>query len=150
MQEGDVKEFDHIEHIPIKQNHPHPCYNSNTMQNNIMVLELQWSTVKYKDYVIELDTPIGGVDLFDGKPLSSMGFGNLFSYRYSFGPDIMQEATEPYTSTCGTYTTITDDMLCAGAQGEGTCQVREKIHLHFTGLILCPCLQFLPISPLTA
>ena len=121
-----VDEFSYVEHIPIMQYVVHPCNDPNTVDYDLMVIELEWSTQKYQDYIVDLDAPGDGADLQDGSPLTAMGFGALL-FALDVYPNVMQEATLKYDPTCGDYdpSDITDSMLCAGDPGVDACQVRK-------------------------
>ena len=121
-----VDEFNFVEHIPIKQYVVHPCHDPNTADYDFMIIELEWSTQKYQNNIVDLDAPGDGVDLQDGKPLTAMGVGSLV-FGLGLYPDVMQEATVNYDPTCGKNdpSDITDNMLCAGDLGFDACQVRK-------------------------
>ena len=129
MDTEEVGEFSNLEHIPIKQSVRHPCYNDATSDYDFWVIELEWSTQKYKDCIVELDTPTDGLDLDDGSAyrLTAMGFGRLSAGGNT--PNVMQEVTLDYITndSCGDYPpgAITDAMLCAGSLGQDSCQVRR-------------------------
>ena len=103
MDPGEVGEFKNLEHIPIKQSVRHPCYNDKTFDCDFWVIELEWSTQKYKDYVVKLDTPIDGLDLDGGSPyqLIVMGFGTFFARGST--PNLMQGVILDYipNDSCG-------------------------------------------------
>lgn len=126
VDKDDVEEFSFIEHIPIKQTVLHPCYDRNTWaEYDFMVSELEWSTEKYKDYIVDLDTPTDDYDLDDGEPhkLTTIGFGDPFSGA-DMVPNVLQEVTVDYMPNCGDIDSseITDSMLCAGNPGLDICQ----------------------------
>ena len=149
MDTTEVEEFNNLEHIPIKQSVRHPFYNDRTTDYDFWVIELEWSTQKYKDHVVKLDTPTDGLDLDDGSPyrLIGMGFGTLFAGGYT--PNLMQEVTLDYipNDSCGDYPpgAITDTMLCAGSLRQDSCQVRR---IYETSWILSRSSLFAVTNPL--
>ena len=121
----DVAEFDHVEHIPIKNGTVHPCYNSANLDYDVALLELEWSTQLYADRVVALDDPAAS-SLPGPEPLTVMGMGTLF--YYPFIPPLsnaLQAVEVTQDLECGDYdpAEITGSMFCAGSGGKGTCQV---------------------------
>ena len=92
IEDDNVGEFSHLEHIPIKQTVIHPCHDDYWLEYDFMVSELEWSTTKYEDYVVDLDTPSDDFDLDDGElhELAVIGFGSLFS-GHPGTPNVLQE-----------------------------------------------------------
>ena len=135
MDDGDVDEFSHVEHIPIRRSIIHPDYvefSNDVFENDFWLIEMEWSTTKYMNDVVDLDTPYDNFDLDDGRRhmLTGMGFGTLFVGPIT--PNVLQEVDLDYlpNDCCGDYPpdTITDDMICAADQGKDTCQV-TRIHI---------------------
>jgi len=122
-----AEEFLNTEQIPVKRSVIHPCNDPLSLDYDVMILELEWSTQMYGDNVVDLDSPEDGVDLDDGTPLTAMGFGGLlytFAVEADISPTVMQEVTVDYDPSCGEYSSfeITDSMMCAGQAGMDACQ----------------------------
>ncbi len=110
------------------------------------IIELEWSTEKYGDYVVELDSPTDDLDLDDGDSheLAVIGFGDLFSGS-PFFTSVNQEVVVDYVpnDVCEeSYPgLITTSMLCASSPGKDSCQVRKyekRVDICLDGLRLSP------------
>jgi len=88
------------------------------------VIELEWDSQLYQDYIVELDTPTDDLTLDD---VTVIGMGTLSSGGST--PSAIQEVTVDYITNadcCGIYSyscaEITDRMLCAARTGKDSCQ----------------------------
>lgn len=143
MDEDEADEFEKIEHIPVAEYVKHPNYNSATLDNDFMMIRLEWASQLYgADDIVSLDTPTDTLDLDDGATheLIVMGFGTTSSGGLT--PNTLQEVTVDYIPknvSCGDYSPnwITDNMLCAGRAGKDSCQVRCVEEEPCVHMILC-------------
>uniref|UniRef100_A0A4W3K883 Peptidase S1 domain-containing protein n=1 Tax=Callorhinchus milii TaxID=7868 RepID=A0A4W3K883_CALMI len=113
----------------IKKEFPHPCFDRNTKENDIMLLQLK-SKAKLNSFVKFLPLPESGDDVKVGTMCNVTGWGSTAAGN-SQPSDMLQEVnitiidrkkcSEYYKNNCQ----ITDDMLCAGDKrgGKDACQV---------------------------
>ncbi|XP_063076992.1 transmembrane protease serine 9-like [Engraulis encrasicolus] len=103
----------------------HPGYNSDTLDNDIVLLRLS-SPVDFNDYIRPVCLAASGSTFSPGANVWFTGWGNIEEGGLEFLPPVVwQEAEIPVLeqSTCGNIyycTEITDNMLCAGQEGKGT------------------------------
>ena len=132
---GEAAEFYNIEHIPIAEAIVHPDYNDNTLNNDYLIIRLQWASTLYSGNVVSLDTPSDDLVLGNtsGRELVVMGFGTL-AYGW-ITPNIMQKVNLEYLSNADCVSPknaydpseITSSMLCAALPGKDTCQVSSFV-----------------------
>ena len=132
---GEAAEFYNIEHIPIAEAIVHPDYNDNTLNNDYLIIRLQWASTLYSGNVVSLDTPSDDLVLGNtsGRELVVMGFGTL-AYGW-ISPNIMQKVNLEYLSNADCVSPknaydpseITSSMLCAALPGKGACNVSSFV-----------------------
>lgn len=102
----------------------HPEYNSNTLDNDIMLLQLNSTSILYKPVILHSGS---NVDLSPGYTLRVIGWGRT----YEEGPvsqhllqadvDVVSN-TDCSTNYASTGDIITGNMLCARGEGRDACQ----------------------------
>ena len=121
---GEQSQFWNVEHIPIAEVKRHPNYNDDSLDNDFMLLRLEYDSVQYADKVIPLDTD--GLNNEKDTEFTVIGFGKLSTG--GFNANVMQNANVNYINNedCGKYDQdeILDSMMCAGRDGKDACQVR--------------------------
>ena len=121
---GEQSQFWNVEHIPIAEVKRHPNYNDDSLDNDFLLLRLDYDSVLYADKVIPLDTD--GLNNEKDTEFTVIGFGKLSTG--GFNANVMQNANVNYIDNedCGKYDEdeILDSMICAGRDGKDACQVR--------------------------
>lgn len=100
----------------------HPDYNPSTFDNDICLLRLS-SSVSFTNYIQPVCVTATNTDPSDGSGVWVTGWGTLSSGGSS--PDQLQEVNVPIVpqATCrNSYSTLTDNMICAGEEGRDSCQ----------------------------
>ena len=128
---GEAAEFYNIEHIPIAEAIVHPDFKYYTLNNDYLIIRLQWASTLYSGNAIALDTPSDDLVLGNtsGRELVVMGFGTL-AYGW-ITPNTMQKVNLEYLSNANCVSPknaydpswITSAMLCATLPGKDSCQV---------------------------
>jgi len=102
--------------IRVKKNIMHPSYSSRSLRNDIAVFVLK---KPYKDVdPVSINVSVNQPQKND--PLSVVGWGELGNGQF---PDVQQHVEVLFDPDCGDYpdSWITQDMMCAGANGKDAC-----------------------------
>ena len=109
----------------------HPKYDTDTLDNDFWLIQLQWASKFYSGNVAQRDTPMDSLVLasISGADLVVIGFGTLTSGGVT--PNVMQEVVVDYVfnEACVSQpygyssSDITSSMMCAGRSGKDSCQV---------------------------
>lgn len=106
------------EKMKIKNFYVHPEYDAYTEDNDIMLIRLK---KKSKYDTIKLDD--GSNTLSEGDPLTVMGWGDTTEGGEQSHVLLETQLNYVESSTCEeTYEDLTDNMMCAGAEGKDSCQ----------------------------
>lgn len=100
----------------------HPSYDATSLNNDMCLLRLS-SSVSYTNYIQPVCLTAANTGPSDGSDVWVTGWGTLSSGGSS--PDQLQEVMVPVVSqsSCrNSYSSLTDNMLCAGTEGRDSCQ----------------------------
>ncbi|XP_049642413.1 chymotrypsinogen B-like [Suncus etruscus] len=114
---------ENIQTLRIAQVFKHPNYNMLTDRNDIKLLKLA-RPVRFSETVSTVCLPSADDDFPAGTMCATTGWGKT-KYNASKTPSKLQQAALPLLANeeCKTFwdSKITDDMLCAGANGVSSC-----------------------------
>ncbi|CAK8680379.1 unnamed protein product [Clavelina lepadiformis] len=100
---------------------PHPQYNTNTLENDIMLLQLS-SSIRLSSYVQFADLPAANVDPAVGSDCNVYGWGNTAIIGSNY-PDTPYGVTVPVVDNADCNVAyggdIYDGMMCLGLLGTG-------------------------------